>query len=403
MDNFVLHNPTRIVFGAGAVDRTGQEVKEWGRKAFIVTGKTAVRRFGILDRVVKSLKSAGVESVVYDQIESNPRTGSIDSAAVVVRKNQCDFVIGLGGGSPMDAAKGIAALATQDGSIWDYIKSGPGPHRTITNALPVMTIPTFAGSGSEVNSYGVVTHWDLRQKAVFASDLLHPKVAIVDPALTQTVSPSSTGEGGIDMLCHLLESYFTGNDNSPVQDRLTESLVSVVVDNLGKAIENGNDPEARTALSWTSTLALSGYIDSGREGSFPLHWIEHALSGHYDIPHGRGLAILLPRLVAFTLESRPVRYAQLAKRVFGPYVVGTGRSHLEAAHIFHQELIKWMKGIGMYSSLKDFGIDDALFEKMADDTIHLYGKGRPYLENPRKIAKEGILEILTQALGENGR
>ncbi len=398
MDNFTLHNPTRIVFGAGAVDGTGQEIRGWGRKACIVTGKTAVRRFGILDRVIKSLKSAGIDSAVYDRIEPNPRTVSIDEGAKFVRESQSDFVIGLGGGSPMDSAKGIAAMAMQEGSIWDYIKSGPGPHGKIKNALPVITIPTFAGSGSEVNSYGVVTNWELRQKAVFASDLLFPKVAVVDPTLTFSVSPSSTGEGGIDMLCHLLESYFTGNDASPVQDRLTESLVSVVVENLGKAMENGNDLEARTALSWTSTLALSGYIDSGRQGPFPLHWIEHALSGYYDIPHGRGLAILLPRLVEYTLKSRPKRYAQLAKRVFGPHVVGTGRSNLEAAHIFHQELIKWMKGVNMHSSLKDFGIDDSLFEKMAADTLLLYGRGKNYLENPRKITKEGILEILKNSL-----
>ena len=243
-----------------------------------------------------------------------------------------------------------------------------------------------------------MTNWEFHQKAVFASERLFPKVAIVDPGLTFSVSPSSTAEGGIDMLCHLLESYFTGNDASPVQDRLTESLVTTVVENLEKAIENGNDLEARTALSWTSTLALSGYIDSGRQGPFPLHWIEHALSGYYDIPHGRGFAILLPRLVEFTLESRPKRYAQLAKRVFGPHVVGTGRSNLEAAHIFHQELIKWMKGVKMYSSLKDFGIDDSLFEKMASDTILLYGRGKPYLENPRKITKEGIVEILKNSL-----
>ncbi|MFI5303763.1 MAG: iron-containing alcohol dehydrogenase [Nitrospiria bacterium] len=402
MDNFILQNPTRIVFGSGEVERTGQEVKLWGRRAFIVTGKTAVRRFGILDRVVKSLKMAGVEAIIYDQIEPNPRTQSIDDGAKYLRKCQADLVIGLGGGSPMDSAKGIAAMATVEGSIWDYIKSGPGPHKTISNALPVITIPTFAGSGSEVNSYGVVTNWKLRQKAVFASECLFPKIAIVDPTLAFTVPPVLTGEGGIDMLCHLLESYFTGNDASPIQDRLTESLISIVMENLGKAIENGNDLEARTALSWTSTLALSGYIDSGRQGAFPIHWIEHALSGHYDIAHGRGLAILLPRLVDYSLEARPKRYAQLVKRVVGPYVVGTGRSDLEAARIFHQELITWMKRVKMFSSLKDFDIDDSLFEKMADDTLFLYGKGRNYLENVKRITKEGILEILNKSLKENG-
>ncbi|MBI1820375.1 MAG: iron-containing alcohol dehydrogenase [Nitrospirae bacterium] len=402
MNNFILHNPTKIVFGVGEIEKVGLEARRLGRRAFITTGKTAVHRFGILERVVKTLKTSGIESVVYDQIEPNPRTKSIDEGGKLAKKNQCDFVIGLGGGSSMDASKGIAAMAVLEGSIWNYIKSGPGGHRKITGALPVMTIPTFAGSGSEANSYGVVTHWELRQKAVFAGECLFPKVAVVDPSLTLTVPPASTGEGGIDMLCHLLESYFTGNDSSPVQDRLTEGLVAIVVENLGKVIQNPNDLEARTALSWTSTLALSGFIDAGRAGGFPIHWLEHSLSAHYDIPHGRGLAILLPRVVAYTLEARPGRYAQLAKRVFGPHVVGTGRSNLEAAYIFHQELIKWMAEVKMYSSLREVGIDAALFDRMADDVLYLYGKGQDFLENPRRITKEGILEIFNKSLDVHG-
>ena len=402
MDSFVLHNPTQILFGIGALDQIGLEAKKLGKRGFLVTGKNSAQRFGILDRVLKSLKTVGVESVVYDQIEPNPRTNSIDEGGKLAKKNHCDFVMGLGGGSPMDASKGIAAMALLEGSIWDYIKSGPGPHQKITRALPVMTVPTFAGSGSEVNSYGVVTDSALRQKAVFAGEPLFPKIAIVDPALTLTVPPASTGEGGIDMLCHLLESYFTGNDSSPVQDRLTEGLVAVVVENLGRALQNPSDLDARTALSWTSTLALSGYIDSGRGGGFPIHWLEHSLSAHYDIPHGRGLAILLPRVVEYTLPARPGRYAQLAKRVLGSHVVGTGRSNLEAAYILHQELIKWMTEVKMYSSLKDVGIDASLFDQMAADALYLYGRGKDYLENPRRITKEGILEIFEKSLAGSG-
>ncbi len=399
MDNFTFYNPTRIIFGIGEIGRAGAEAVKLGSRALVVTGKNSARRFGILDQVTKSLGAAGVEVVLFDQVEPNPRAATIDAGGKLAKESRCDLVIGLGGGSAMDASKGIAAMALQKGSIWEHIKSGPGPFKKMTKALPIFTIPTFAGSGSEANSYGVATNWEARQKAVFAGDVLFPRTALIDPALTVTVPPAATGEGGIDMLCHLLESYFTGNDSSPVQDRLTESLVSIVVENLGKAVQQGSDLDARTALSWTSTLALSGAIDSGRQGAFPIHWIEHSLSAHYDIPHGRGLAILLPRMVEYTMEARPIRYARLAKRVFGPHVVGTGRSNLEAAAIFHQELIKWMKEVNMFSSLRDAGIDGSLFKKMADDAIYLYGRGKDYLENPRRIPAEGILEILNQSLG----
>ncbi|HXN07335.1 MAG TPA: iron-containing alcohol dehydrogenase [Nitrospiria bacterium] len=398
MDSFVLHNPVRILFGPGEIEKAGIEAKRIGRRALLVTGKSSARKFGMLDQVVNSLEKEGVACHLYERVEPNPRVDTINEGGRIARQNQCDLVIGLGGGSPMDAAKGIAAMSVMDGSIWDYIRSGPGPFKKITHALPVMTIPTFAGSGSEANAYGVATHWERRLKAVFASEVLFPKTAIVDPHLTFSVPASATGEGGIDMLCHLLESYFTGNDSSPVADRLTESLVAGILENLGKAMKNGKDLEARSVLSWTSTLALSGVVDAGRSGGFPIHWLEHSLSAHYDIPHGRGLAILLPRVVEFTLSSRPSRYARLVKRVFGPHVVGTGRSDLEAAHIFHQELVRWMEGIGMHGSLGESGIDGSLFERMADETLLLYGKGKDFLENPRKITRSGILEIFNNAL-----
>ena len=175
-----------------------------------------------------------------------------------------------------------------------------------------------------------------------------------------------------------------------------------VVEALPKVLKNPLDLEARSVLSQISLLALSGYMDAGRGGGFPIHWLEHSLSAHYDIPHGRGLAVLLPRVVEYTIPANPERYARLAKMVFGPYVVGTGRSNLEAALIFYQELVKWMDSVQMATSLSDLGIDDSLFSKMADDALHLYGKGRDYLENPRKISRKEIVEIFSRALGPPG-
>ncbi len=395
MQNFIFYNPVKMIFGPGELKKIGTEAKAFGKKAMIVTGKGSSSKFNILNETLGYLTGEHIETVVFDKIEPNPRTATIDTAAQIARKNKCDLIIGLGGGSPMDAAKAIAAASAENAPIWDLIPHGQ-KSKPLTRALPIIEIPTLAATGSEGNCGGVFTNWETHEKAVLSNPILFPKVSIIDPVLTLTVPENYTIDGGIDIICHVIEGFFTGVDNTPVQDRLAFSIVRTVMDYLPAVIANPKDINARSQLSWASTVALSGFINQGRGGAYPLHAIEHALSGYYDISHGRGLAILLPRLMEYSFSSRPNKYAFMAKELFG---IGGAKDEMELAAESVSEMIRFLKSVKCYLKLSNVGItDESQFSKMADDTIRLYSGNGRYLNNPRPLYKEDIINIYRMAL-----
>jgi butanol dehydrogenase len=389
---FDFQLPTKIYFGPGKIQGIGKYLKPIGKKALIVTGKSAMRKSGILDNVCELLKKANIESVVFEGIEPNPRHTTCDKAAALAKSSGCDMIVGLGGGSVMDAAKGIAITAKTGFSVWDYCYSGPGkPIKRITEALPIVCIPTVAATGSEADSGGVISNWETHEKTGIWGEVLFPRVSIVDPELTISCPPDYTCDGGIDIISHVIESYFTGTSEAYVQDRFSESVIRTVIHYLPRAIKNGADIEARTHLSWCSTVALSGFINSGRGGSYPLHALEHVVSGHYDISHGRGLALLLPALMDYTVSARPEKYIELGENVFG-LSFGDGDSE-HAARISVDAMKGWLASIGRLLTFGDLGIDDSKFEIMADDVVRLYMRDKDFLPNPKPIDRAGVLEI----------
>jgi len=396
MQNFTFYLPTKIIFGPGEIQKIGIEAKNLGEKAIIITGKRSSSEFGIINRVTDYLEKEGIEAIVFDKIEPNPRTTTIDEAGALARKNNCDFVIGLGGGSPMDAAKGVAVAAAEGQPIWDFIYHGQPVVKKVTRALPIIEIPTLAATGSEADSGAVITNWETHEKTVLGSPLLFPRVSIIDPELTVTVPKDYTIDGGIDIICHVIESFFTGDNDTPVQDRFSLSIVRTVMDYLPDVIEDPQDINARGQLSWCSTLALSGMINSGRGGNFPLHAMEHALSAHYDISHGRGLALLLPRLMEFTYPSRPAKFAFMARELFG--IDSERKTELEQARLAIDWMIDFLQSVGRYMKMEDVGIkDDSKFEQMAEDILRLYSMNRQYLNNPKPIYKDDIIKIFRMA------
>lgn len=388
---FEMTLPTKIIFGPGEVGRIGTESRKIGKRPMVVTGRKAMRKTGILDNVLSSLRASQCDPVVFNKIEPNPRAETVDQGAKLARDKRCDLIIGLGGGSAMDAAKAIAIAALGEESIWTYLACWQDFYKPPQKALPIALIPTIAATGSEADRVSVITNWKTHEKAVLFEDCLLPVFSIVDPDLTVSVPPETTVEGGIDIICHVLEPYFTSRSNSPIGDRFTEGIILTVMENLKKAMEHGDDLEARSHLSWASTLALSGFTDAGLSGGFVIHPIEHALSGHYDISHGRGLAILLPAVMEYTIPARPERYAQLAERVFK--VQDSHPSKSNKAKMCVEKMIEFLRSVNIYRKLSDLGIDDSKFERMAEDTIRIYGAGREYLDNPRKLYKEDIVQI----------
>ncbi len=397
MLNFEFTLPTKIIFGSGEISKLGKEVIKIGQKPLLVTGKTAMRKTGILDKVLNILNQVKIEPVLFEEIEPNPRSATIDKAGKIARDRQCDMVIGLGGGSSMDAAKAIAAVTLSKRPVWDHIYSGPDEaHIPVRKALPIICVPTVAATGSEADRGGVITNAETNEKAGIFGQPLFPTVSIVDPELSISCPRDYTIDGGIDIISHVIESYFTGTSKAFLQDRMAESIIRTVMYYLPIVVRNPEHLEGRSHLSWCSTVALSGFINSGRGGNFPLHALEHAVSGHYDISHGRGLALLLPALMEYTMPARPEKFVEMGINIFG---IQFATESVESAASQSIDAMKgFLSSVDRYLHFTDLGIGNEKFERMADDTIKLYGQGKRYLENPRPIDKAGILEIFQNTL-----
>ncbi|MDE5600015.1 MAG: iron-containing alcohol dehydrogenase [Oscillospiraceae bacterium] len=288
---FRTYAPTKLIFGIGKLNSM-HEMKMPGKNAMIVisNGKST-KENGSLDRTIDQLKMSGIEYAVFDKIEANPLKSTVMEGAEFARKNRCDFVLALGGGSVMDAAKAIAAMATNDGDLWDYVGTGTGKGKIAKNIpLPVVTITTTAGTGSEADSWGVVTNEETNEKVGFGvEDYLYPIISIVDPELMKTVPPKLTAFQGFDALFHSVECYISKTANF-MSDMYAITAIEYVGRYLSRAVKDGNDMAAREGMAFANTL---GGIVMTISSCTSQHALEHAMSAyHQDLPHGAGLIML---------------------------------------------------------------------------------------------------------------
>ena len=367
--------PTRIIFGAGSLSQLGAEARGLGQKAMLVTGRSSMRKTGVLDRVVGDLKKNGVDTLVFDKVVPNPHASTIDEGARMVRREEVELIIGLGGGSAMDTAKGIVLASTGTKPIWDYIGtdikvSGP--------VLPLILMPTMAATGSEGNWGSSITKEETREKAYIFTPYMFPKVSIIDPELTLTVPKEQTATGGVDIFCHAVEGYITTEEPSMITDGIIEMVLRAVVEVLPKALTKLDDIEMRTELSWASTIACSQLIAlGGGYGPRTCHSISNFLGGYYDIAHGDCLAALLPAWMRYTLPVRAERFRSLGRNVFG-----------EEDGIAATE--KWLEKVGMRLRLRDLGIEPERFEEIAASCIRTDARTKAH---PRVLDIASIKQI----------
>ncbi len=393
---FEYHNPTRIIFGAGSLSRLGEVTSAYGKKALMVTGGGSVKRNGIFDRAVASLKNAGIPIAECAGVEPNPRIASVARGAKIAREHDCDVVIALGGGSTMDASKVIAAAVLYDGDPWDMIGHGQENWHIPTEALPIITVPTLAATGSEMNCGAVISNDETKVKSFVQAPCLFPKVALVDPELTLTVPKDQTAYGVCDIITHVMEAYFNGVDGTPIQDRFAEGVIINTVEWGHKAVSDGDDLEARSQVQWASIVALNGWVNTGTRYTPPMHMIEHALSAHHDITHGAGLAIVGPAWMRFAAKHRPERFAQFAQRVFGLPPEGKDGTTLAMEGI--DAYARFLREIGCPARLSDLGIGDALFEQYAKDAALVVHDDKGNLLGRPPMSKEDIVSVLRAAL-----
>ena len=367
--------PTKIIFGSGSLAQLGLEAEKIGRRVILVTGTTSMRRTGVLDRVIKDLEANGIKVSVFDKVESNPRVATVDEGSKIARQEKADLIIGLGGGSVMDAAKGTALASSGTESIWHYVE----PDAEVKQPVPsLILVPTVAASGSEANNRAVITNWEIREKRVLTSPYFFTKVSIVDPDLTLTLPEKPTAQGGVDIFCHLVERYLTTTEPSPLTDGIMEIAMRTVVESLPQVLAKPNDIEARTRLSWVSTIACSQFATLGGGGGImTLHGIEHPLSGYYDIAHGNGLAALLPAWMRYTFPVNSERFHRLGRNVFN-----------ETDGIPATE--KWLKRVGMKLRLRELGIELERLEELAACAVEI----APWLKrHPRELNTATIKQL----------
>jgi len=369
-----IHLPVKIVFGDGSVNQLGEEARAIAKKAMIVTYPD-IRKVGLLDRILNSLKENEIETTVFEEVEPNPRSTTVDKGAGIVRDQKIDLVIGLGGGSAMDAAKGIAITSSGSVSVWDYVMQ----QARATGPVPsLIQVPTLAGTGSEINNVGVISNWETHEKRLLFSPSAWAKTSIIDPELTITVPKNQTGAGGVDTFSHLVEYYVMPDKPLPLNDAYREAVMRIVVKYLPKALAKPDDIEARTQLSWASTIAMSGLARlGGTVGMMTCHGIEHAVSAIYDVTHGAGLAALLPAWMRHVQPVRQERFDMLGKNVFGK------SDGIKATE-------EWLEEIGMRLKLGDLGCEIERAGDIAENTIATFAALN---QHPRELNAEGIAQI----------
>jgi len=377
--------PSVIVNGPGAAKEVGSFAKGLGKKALIVTDSN-LEKFGLLKEVRASLETAGVPFVVYDKVVTEPTMDYTEEGLKVYKGGQADFLIAVGGGSPMDTAKSIAALSTNPGKITDFM----GANKVPKPGAPLIAIPTTAGTGSEVTPFTIITDTARDVKMLIASPYIIPRVALVDPLMTLTMPQEITAATGLDALTHAIEAYVSVKAQ-PITDTLALQAIRVISANLRQAWSNGDNLEARTNMVMGALQAGLAFANSSVA---LVHGMARPIGAYFHAAHGVSNAALLPTVIEFSVLGNPRRYADIAEAMGE---MTEGFSLLDAAYLA-AEAVKRLNDDLKVPNLEGLGVEEKKFhsvvKQMAADAIASGSPGN----NPRKATPEEIVELYKKAL-----
>lgn len=297
---FEFYNPTKIVFGSGRLDTLSEQALPGKKALLLISNGRSTKVNGSLDRVKAQLGKAGVQYVVFDGIMENPVKEAVMAGAKCARDNGCDFILALGGGAVLDSSKAISAMATNDGDLWDYVVGGTGKGKPLAHAgLPIVTIPTSSGTGSEINCWGVISNLETKEKIGFGAECLVPVLSVVDPELMRTVPPKYTAYQGFDALFHNTEVMMSNGVNV-FSEAIALSAIENIAKYLPRAVKDGRDLEAREHVAYGSTVAG---ITMQLTSTTAQHSMEHAMSAyHHNLPHGAGLIMISVEFARYFIE-----------------------------------------------------------------------------------------------------
>lgn len=385
MENFVFHNPTKIVFGRDVVNQLGPEVIKKARRVLFLYGKGSIKRNNAFDQAMTSLKENNIFVIEYGGIKPNPLISDVRNAISICRNENLEGIVAVGGGSVLDSAKVIAAGALFQNDIWECF--GPQKKYTVLEALPIYTVLTISATGSEMNSAAVITNDEWNTKKSFYSNAVFPVVSFIDPDFQRTLPEQQTIYGAIDIICHVTENYFNGNPSTEMQDYIAEGIIKVIMEKTSVLLANPYDYDARAQFAWAGTLALNGLNSAGRGlGDWSTHRIGHAISALFDFPHALTLAIVLPAWMKYCYKEDVSKFARFGKEIFQ---LRGSNEEIASTGIFKFQ--QWIQDLGIKTSLIDNGVRIDEIKKIVNNDSIPYPLGA--LKKLNLIDVENILHL----------
>ncbi len=385
MNNFTFSNTTSVFFGKGQIAQLASAIPATAR-VLVTYGGGSIKKNGVYDQVKSAL--AGFTWFEFSGIEPNPHYETLLKAVDVVKANQVDFILAVGGGSVIDGSKFIAAAAVYSGDPWDIIKTYGG---CVTAALPLGSVLTLPATGSEMNTGSVVTRAATQDKLFFQSPLVQPKFAVLDPETTYSLPPRQIGNGIVDSFVHTVEQYMTWPVNAKVQDRFAEGLLHNLIEDGPAALANPTDYDVRANLMWTATMALNGLISTGVPVDWATHMIGHELTGLFGLDHAQTLAIVLPAVWQYKKAQKFAKLLQYAERVWD-LRDGDENARVDQAI---ENTRAFFESIGVATRLSAYGLDEKVIPAV---TAKLTEHGHVRLGEHADITPDDVSKILRLAL-----
>lgn len=389
LGNFVYANPTKLYFGNEAQKNLADALGGFGLKVLLTYGGGSIKRNGVYDDVMAALKQAGKEVVELPGVMSNPTIEKVEEGRTLARENNVDLILAVGGGSVIDYAKAVSVSAWYEGDAWERFWLRQDEPRDNERVIPVGAVLTMAGTGSEMNGGSVITNHAAKLKIgkVFGERVM-PKFAVLNPVYTFSLPHNQLVAGIFDTMSHIMEQYFSGDDDS-TSDYLAEGLMRSVVASSRVAVKNPEDYEARSNLMWSSTWALNTLIGEGKTQDWMVHMIGHAIGAYTNATHGMTLSGVSVAYYRHIMKYALKRFARFARVVWE--IPATGKTDEELAAAGIDALSAWIKEIGAASEISSLGVTPDMIEGIADAVIILDA-------GYRKLTRDEVIEVLRASL-----
>lgn len=393
MENFQYYTPTKIIFGRGAEEQTGQLAAEQGcKKVLVHYGGGSVVRSGLLERIYRSLDAVGISYVSLGGVVPNPRLSLVYEGIRLARKEQVDFILAVGGGSVIDSAKAIGYGVANEGDVWDFYEK----RRTAKACLPIGVVLTIAAAGSEMSDSSVITKEEGWLKRGYSSNYARARFAAMNPELTMTLPKYQTASGCVDIMMHTMERYFNHSENMEMTDGISEHLIRTVMKNAKILMNEPDNYQARAEVMWAGSLSHNGLTGCGTGGGdWASHQLEHELGGMFDVAHGAGLAAVWGSWARYVMDAAPERFAKFAVNVMG---VKPEAEKLKTAQKGIEAMEDFYRALDMPVCIGDMGIElaEEQMRELAEKCSHF---GKRTIGCIKKLDQEDMYRIYKEARG----